>query len=79
MFLFFLVCFVSVFGCRGGGFGGGSGGGSVKIAHRGTFTNNGTINVAGGDAGIYFDGGNNQYNGEGGDGGDGTYTALQVQ
>jgi len=59
--------------------GGGSGGGSVKIAHRGTFTNNGTINVAGGDAGIYFDGGNNQYNGEGGDGGDGTYTALQVQ
>jgi len=58
--------------------GGGSGGGSVKIAHRGTFTNNGTINVNGGIAGVPFDDGNRQYSGEGGNGGNGTYTAIQV-
>ena len=58
--------------------GGGSGGGAVRIAHRGTFTNNGTINVAGGVAGTNTDGGNNQYNAEGGNGGVGTSVIQQV-
>lgn len=58
--------------------GGGSGGGAVRIAHRGTFTNNGTINVNGGIAGVPFDDGNGQYSSEGGDGGNGTSVVLQV-
>lgn len=58
--------------------GGGSGGGSVRIAHRGTFTNNGTINREGGAAGTNTNGGNYQYCGIGGAGGQGTTTTLQV-
>jgi hypothetical protein len=58
--------------------GGGSGGGSIKIAYKGTFTNNGTINVNGGLAGIPFNDGAGNYSSEGGNGGNGTYTALQV-
>ena len=58
--------------------GGGSGGGAIRIAHRGTFTNNGTINVSGGQAGTNSDGGNLQYSGVGGNGGNGTSAVLQV-
>jgi hypothetical protein len=58
--------------------GGGSGGGSIKIAYKGTFTNNGTINVNGGLAGVPFNDGAGNYSSEGGNGGNGTYTALQV-
>ena len=58
--------------------GGGSGGGAIRIAHRGTFTNNGTINVSGGQAGTNSDGGNLQYSGVGGNGGNGTSVVLQV-
>lgn len=59
--------------------GGGSGGGAVRIAHRGTFTNNGTINVAGGVAGQIIDDGSGQYSGIGGDGGAGTSVIQQVK
>ena len=59
--------------------GGGSGGGAVKIAHRGTFTNNGTINVSGGLGGLLEDYGSGGYSGKGGAGGVGTLTVLQVQ
>ena len=58
--------------------GGGSGGGAVRIAHRGTFTNNGTINVAGGVAGVVVDAGNLKYSAEGGNGGVGTSVIQQV-
>ena len=58
--------------------GGGSGAGVVKIAHRGTYTNNGTINTAGGLAGTWFDGGNGQYCSNGGNGGGGHAQVLSV-
>lgn len=58
--------------------GGGSGGGAVRIAHRGTFTNNGTINVAGGVAGVFFDAGNGNHSSNGGNGGAGTSVIQQV-
>ena len=58
--------------------GGGSGGGAVRIAHRRTFTNNGTINVAGGVAGQVIDDGTGQYSAIGGDGGVGTSVIQQV-
>jgi hypothetical protein len=59
--------------------GGGSGGGAVRIAHKGSFTNNGTINVAGGEGGSLIDGGNFGQAGKGGTGGVGTLTVLQVE
>jgi hypothetical protein len=59
--------------------GGGSGGGAVRIAYRGTFTNSGTISVAGGTAGVNFDGGNLVYAAEGGNGGAGTSVTQQVK
>ncbi len=70
-------------GINGGGYnwcstGGGSGGGAVKIAYKGTFTNNGSIDVAGGSAGSNTNVGNGNQSGEGGNGGAGTSTTLQV-
>ena len=59
--------------------GGGSGGGAIKIAHRGTYTNNGTVTVAGGTGGQVTDCGNFYFSGDGGNGGAGTLTVLQVQ
>jgi hypothetical protein len=58
--------------------GGGSGGGAVRIAYKGTFTNNGSIDVAGGLGGQMTDIGNGQYAGTGGTGGSGSSVTLQV-
>lgn len=57
--------------------GGGSGGGVIKIAYRGTFINNGTIAYSGGLGGTHNAGLN--YIGNGGNGGSGSYQALQVK
>ena len=57
--------------------GGGSGGGVIKIAYRGTFTNNGSINVSGGQGGNIVGAVNT--NGIGGTGGAGSQQTLQVR
>jgi len=58
--------------------GGGSGAGAIRIAHRGTFTNNGTINYSGGQAGTFFDAGGEAACATGGNGGAGSLQTLQI-
>ena len=58
--------------------GGGSGGGAVKIAYKGTLTNNGAIDVSGGTGGQATDAGNGYYSSHGGNAGVGTSTLIQV-
>ena len=53
------------------GSGAGAGGGAILIAHKGTYTNNGTVEALGGVGG---DNGSN----DGGDGGAGAITTLQI-
>ena len=60
------------------GSGGATGGGAVRIACKGTFTNNGTIDVSGGVGGSCFDGGDNQYVPTGGAGNGGVGTSVSV-
>ena len=60
---------------KGGGSGGGSGGGNIVIAHRGTYTNNGSVSVAGGTAGSV---GGTTYARVGGNGGLGSAQVLQI-
>ena len=56
--------------------GGQAGGGRIIIAHRGTYTNNGTVEALGGDANHAKE---DSTAGSGGDGGTGAITVLQVQ
>jgi len=64
--------------------GGGAGGGNIIIAHKGTYTNNGTVTAAGGASGKTWTdsvGGTNAtntYTKEGGDGGTGSVQVLQI-
>jgi len=59
--------------------GGGSGAGAIRIAHRGTFTNNGTITYSGGQAGTFSDSGGTQATANGGNGGAGSLQTLQIR
>lgn len=63
---------VSQRGCPGAG--GSSGGGIILLAHRGTYTNNGTV-IA--DGGNYVNSGFS-YGGQGGDGGNGSIHTVQI-
>jgi hypothetical protein len=65
--------------------GGGAGGGNIIIAHKGTYTNNGTVTANGGQAGVNYSsnsvGGtvaNGSYHAEGGNGGNGSVQTLQI-
>jgi hypothetical protein len=56
------------------GEGGASGGGIILLAHRGTYLNNGSITVSGGDGGT-----NSSFGGSnGGNGGDGSLQTIQI-
>ena len=65
--------------CSGGngwhGSGGASGGGNIVIAHKGTYTNNGTVTANGGTSGTIT---NNSTSKRGGNGGNGSVQVLQV-
>ena len=65
--------------CSGGnswhGSGGASGGGNIVIVHRGSYTNNGTVNANGGTSGTVA---SYQYSRRGGNGGNGPVQTLQV-
>ena len=58
--------------------GAGSGGGAIRICHRGTMVSSGSITVAGGVAGTVSDDGQGRYSSEGGNGGIGSYYAVNV-
>ena len=65
--------------CSGGnswhGSGGASGGGNIVIAHRGSYTNNGSVTANGGTSGTVT---SYQYSRRGGNGGNGSVQTLQV-
>ena len=65
--------------CSGGnqwhGSGGASGGGNIVIVHRGSYTNNGSVNANGGTSGTVA---SYQYSRRGGNGGNGSIQTLQV-
>ena len=64
--------------------GGAAGGGNIIIAHKGTYTNNGTVTAAGGTAGVCYSGdvgsggASGTYHAEGGNGGVGSIQTLQI-
>ena len=65
--------------------GGGAGGGNIIIAHKGSYTNNGSVTANGGFAGKHYQSGvgsseaTGTYTGEGGRGGNGSIQTLQIQ
>lgn len=67
--------------CSGGGGGGGAGGGVIALRHKGTYTNNGNIQVNGGTGGVggAYSGSTSAYNGNpGASGSVGTIDILQL-
>jgi hypothetical protein len=64
--------------------GGGAGGGNIIIAHKGSYTNNGTVTASGGTAGVCYSGAigsggaSGTYHAEGGNGGVGSVQTLQI-